>query len=139
MSDNLNELEIYTDGASRGNPGPASAAFIIRDRRGNTIRKGSMFLGKTTNNRAEYRAVIKALETAKELSNAVKVNSDSNLLVRQLRGEWKVKNDEIKSLYKKVKDLEKEFKEIEYIHRNRENEGISKADDLCNQRLDEAA
>ncbi len=130
------ELKIYTDGASRGNPGPASAAYVITKKDGGVLKEGSEFLGNTTNNRAEYKAVIKALEMAENYTDGkVRVFSDSNLLVRQLQGEWKVKSENIRPLFKKVKELTKNFDSVSFSHRNREHEMISRADALCNKEL----
>ncbi len=131
------ELRIYTDGASRGNPGPASAAFVVADEDGNVLNEGAEFLGETTNNRAEYEAVIKAMEMATNYTDGrVKVFSDSKLLVRQLQGEWKVKSENIRPLFKKVKELTRNFDSVSFSHRNREHEMISRADFLCNKKLD---
>ncbi len=133
----VDELRIYTDGASRGNPGPASAAYVITKKDGSVLKEGSEFLGNTTNNRAEYKAVIKALEMAENYTDGkVRVFSDSNLLVRQLQGEWKVKSENIRPLFKKVKELTKNFDSVSFFHRNREHEMISRADYLCNKKLD---
>ncbi len=133
----LDELKIYTDGASRGNPGPASAAYVITKKDGSVLNEGAEFLGRTTNNRAEYMAVIKALEMTKNYTNGrVKVFSDSNLLVRQLQGEWRVRSDNIRPLFKKVKELTKNFGSVSFSHRNREHRMITRADSLCNKSLD---
>lgn len=131
-------IEIYTDGASRGNPGPAASAFRIVDGNGNEITKDSRFLGLTTNNRAEYEAVIMALEKAKDITGgSVKVFSDSNLLVNQLSGDWKVKNKEIKRLFKQVRELEKRFDEVKFVKLPRDDRRIDSVDALCNRKLDE--
>ncbi len=136
MSD---ELKVYTDGASRGNPGPASAAFIITDGEGTVLQERSEYLGKKTNNQAEYTAVINALEMAKEYTDGdLQVNSDSNLLVKQLQGEWRVKSSNIKPLYRKVKRLTRFFDKVSFVHRNREHKMIGRADFLCNRKLDES-
>lgn len=131
------EWKIYTDGASRGNPGPASAAFVLVGKNDKVLREKAEFLGETTNNRAEYKAVINALETAREYTDeALQVNSDSRLLVKQLQGEWRVKSSNIRPLFKQVKDLTEEFDRVSFVHRNREHEMISRADSLCNRKLD---
>ncbi len=133
----MDELRIYTDGASRGNPGPASAAYVIVSPDGKVLNEGAEFLGETTNNCAEYEAVAKALEMATNYTDGrIKVFSDSKLLVRQLQGEWRVKSDNIKPLFKEVKRLTKNFGSVSFSHRNREHKMISRADLLCNKKLD---
>lgn len=133
----VSKLKVYTDGASRGNPGPASAAFVIAKEDGSVLREKAEFLGKTTNNRAEYKAVIKALETANEYTDgSLQVYSDSKLLVKQLQGEWKVKSNNIRPLFNEVKELTEEFDSVSFFHRKREDEMISRADFLCNKELD---
>lgn len=138
MTEGYDKIKIYTDGASRGNPGPATAAYLIVDKENKTLKKDVRFLGETTNNRAEYRAVIKGLKEAKNLTGKkVEVYSDSNLLVRQLTGDWKVKNNKIRSLFQKVSKLEAGFESVQFAHLPRENKMISRADNLCNKKLDE--
>ena len=134
------DLKIYTDGASRGNPGPASAAYVITNDEGNTLQEKSEFLGNKTNNQAEYIAVINALEMAENYTaGRLQVNSDSNLLVNQLQGNWRVKSKNIKPLYRRTKDLTKKFDGVVFVHRNRDHEIISRADLLCNRELDESS
>ncbi|MFP4633374.1 MAG: ribonuclease HI family protein [Candidatus Aenigmatarchaeota archaeon] len=129
-------VEIYTDGASRGNPGPASYAFLILEN-GEEIERKSGYIGKTTNNRAEYTAVVEALKKANELGKKeVKLYSDSNLLVRQLSGDWKVKSDEIRKLYDKTKKLMKNFEGVEFVQVPRENKRTKIVDGMCNEVLD---
>ncbi|MFP4115688.1 MAG: ribonuclease HI family protein [Candidatus Aenigmatarchaeota archaeon] len=129
-------VEIYTDGASRGNPGPASYAFLILEG-GEEIERKSGYIGKTTNNRAEYTAVVEALKKANELGKEeVELYSDSNLLVRQLSGDWKVKSDEIRKLYDKTKKLMKNFEGVEFVQVPRENKRTKIVDGMCNEVLD---
>ena len=91
MRDMRYEIIAYIDGASRGNPGPAAAGFVLTNSAGNRLSTKAFFLGQATNNAAEYTALIKALEAAKELgSKKLTVFSDSELLVRQLNGKYKV-------------------------------------------------
>lgn len=131
-------IEIYTDGASRGNPGPASYAFLILDSSGNELERRSGFLGETTNNRAEYNAVINALKKASEITQEeAKVYSDSRLVVNQAKGNWKVKSDEIEPLVEEVRDLVENFESVKFIHVSRENEMTRKVDEMCNRKLDE--
>lgn len=134
------KVRIYTDGASRGNPGPASYAFLIRDEKGREIYRDSEFIGKTTNNRAEYNAVINALKKVLEITQGkVKVYSDSRLVVNQAEGNWKVKSEEIKPLVEEVRSLAEDFESVKFVHVSRENEMIGKVDKMCNQKLDEEA
>ena len=131
-------LKIYTDGASRGNPGPASYGFVFRFDDDGEVLKEKGFLGKTTNNRAEYNAVIHALEKAEDFTdNIVEVYSDSKLLVNQVSGRWRVKNQELRKLFKHVKDAEEAFEKVSYTHVRRSNKFVSKADKLCNNVLDQ--
>lgn len=132
-------IEIYTDGASRGNPGLASYAFIITED-GKEVERKSGYIGKTTNNRAEYKAVIEALERAKGVgAEEVKVYSDSRLVVNQLEGNWKVKSEEIRPLHKKASELMGKFDEVRLVHVSRENEMTKMVDRMCNRKLDERA
>jgi ribonuclease HI len=92
-------LVIYTDGAARGNPGPAAIGVVIRDEGGNTIASISRRLGVTTNNQAEYRAVIAGLEKAISLgTRRIMIKSDSELVVKQLNGQYKIKNTAFESV-----------------------------------------
>lgn len=130
------KLTIYTDGASRGNPGPSAIAFLIADEKGKLLKAHKHFIGKATNNIAEYRALVAALERASKLGDEIVCFSDSRLMVNQLKGEYKIKKPHIKELHQKVKVLEKKFKKIEYRHVNRTDPGIQKADSMVNEVLD---
>jgi ribonuclease HI len=129
------KLTIYTDGASRGNPGPSAIAFLIADDKGKLLKSHKHFIGQATNNIAEYRALIAALERASKLGDEVSCFSDSKLMISQLRGEFKVKKPHIKELHQKVKALEKKFKKTEYSHVPRTNPAIMKADAMVNEVL----
>jgi len=128
-------IEIYTDGASRGNPGPGAIAFIIA-REGKIVRSHKHYIGRATNNVAEYRALISALERAKSLSKDIRCFSDSKLLVKQMKGEYKVKKPHIRELFERAKALERNFERVEYVHVNRTNHGIKMADRMVNEVLD---
>lgn len=108
-------LEIYTDGAARGNPGQAACAYVfVRD--GEVIYQEALYLGEVTNNQAEYQALINALDKAIEFSRwDVKVYSDSQLLTNQMNKRWRVKHPVIKRLYRESVDKEKGFQKIEYL------------------------
>jgi len=99
-------LTIYTDGASSGNPGRASIGAVIRDGQGKTVSRISRSIGHATNNQAEYRAVIAALEEAARLgAGEVEIRSDSELVVKQLKGKYRVKKATLRPLYQKVVQL----------------------------------
>lgn len=130
-------LTIYTDGASRGNPGPAACAYILIDKEGIEIATYSEYLGDTTNNVAEYTAVIQALTKAGEFQDKyIRLYSDSQLVIRQITGTYKVNKPHLKILYDKVHSLASDFSHItwEYVPRN--NQGIQRCDRLCNEELD---
>jgi len=99
-------LIIYTDGASSGNPGQASIGAVIQDGQGKTVSRLSRRIGHATNNQAEYRAVIAALEEAARLgAEEVEIRSDSELVVKQLKGRYRVKKASLRPLYQKVVQL----------------------------------
>ena len=129
------ELVIYTDGASRNNPGEAGAGiFILRD--GKPHEKIARYLGRTTNNVAEYTAAIIGLEYAiKQGATQVKLFADSELLVKQLNKEYKVKNEGLKPLYRRANELIAKIGsvEVQYIPREKNKE----ADALANEAIDE--
>ena len=101
MSGNSLRLNAHIDGGARGNPGPAAAAFILRDASdGTVVAQTGLYLGRATNNVAEYRALLAALRSARELKAAeVEVLSDSELLVRQMNGQYRVRNAGLKQLH----------------------------------------
>jgi ribonuclease HI len=129
------ELTIYTDGASRNNPGEAGAgAYITRD--GRPIERLARYLGTTTNNVAEYTAAIMGLEQAVKLgARRVKLLADSELLVKQINGQYRVKNEGLKPLHARVKELVARIGsvEVQYIPREQNKE----ADALANKAIDE--
>jgi len=129
------KVTVHIDGGSRGNPGPAAAAFVLDDAAGNRLAAKAFVLGKTTNNVAEYTALLRALEAANALGAMdVAVFSDSELLVRQLTGLYKVKSDLIRPLYEQVNDLREQFDCFSIRHIMREQN--KEADRLVNEALD---
>ncbi len=129
-------LSIHTDGAARGNPGPAAYAYVIA-RDGQPPIEEAGLLGETTNNQAEYTALVKALEHALDLGekHRVVVHSDSELMVKQLNGEYRVKNEELRSLYEDAVDLRRHFVGgVSFVHVRRAQN--KRADELCNEALD---
>ena len=131
----MSSFVIYTDGASRGNPGPASLGVVILDEKGNIVKEISETLGDQTNNFAEYTAVIRGLEEAISLgAKKLTVRSDSQLLVRQLCGQYKVKSSVIMPLFRKCKELIAKIEEFNCEHIPREEN--EEADRLANLALD---
>jgi ribonuclease HI len=129
-------LKIYTDGASRKNPGPSAYAFIFV-RGEETIYSTSKYLGTQTNNTAEYTAVIEALKKAVEYTRwKVEVYSDSELIINQINGEWRIKDGHLKDLHNQINTQITNFKEVKFFHVSRENKFIKEADKLCNECLD---
>jgi len=130
----IKRVVIFTDGASRGNPGPAAIGAIIKDEQGNPITSISQPIGRTTNNQAEYRALIAALEEAKRLGvDQVDICSDSEWLVKQISGRYRVKAASIKPLYQRVRQLQSQFKGFTITHIPRSEN--AEADGLANMAL----
>lgn len=130
-------LKIYSDGGARGNPGPAAGAYLILTETGEVLKTQSIFLGKRTNNQAEYEALIAALEAAMALgTQEVMCHLDSELVGRQLKGEYRVKNACLQVLWKKACELVHCFKKVSFINVPRTNGYIQRADRLVNERLD---
>jgi len=133
-----NYIEIYTDGASRGNPGPAAFAFIFKNEKGKIFHKGYGYIGKKTNNSAEYLAIINALKAAQKFTDReIHLFSDSQLVTRQLNQEYKVNKAHLRKYRHQIYDLVKKFKKVSFHHVGRNNSNIQKCDALCNQVLDE--
>ncbi len=131
-------LTIHTDGASRGNPGAAAFAYVI-NRSGQAPIESSGCLGTMTNNQAEYTALVRALEHALRLGpdHRVLVKSDSELMVKQMRGEYKVKNEDLRDLYQQARQLANRFSgSVTFQHVRREQN--KRTDQLCNEALDGA-
>ena len=115
------ELEIFIDGASSGNPGDAAVGVVIKHKNGMREEKISQYLGTGTNNFAEYQALIIALERVRQLgADSISVKSDSELLVRQINGEYKIKNDNLKQLFLKVEELKNGLRTFKINHVRRE-------------------
>jgi ribonuclease HI len=129
------ELVIHIDGGSRGNPGPAAAGVVIRTADDDTvIHTAGVFLGRGTNNFAEYSALLEGLRRATTLgATDVKVFSDSELLVKQLRGEYRVKNENLRPLFEEANQLASTFDSFDIAHVRREEN--RQADALVNKAL----
>lgn len=131
-------MTIFSDGGSRGNPGPAAIGFLILSETGQILMVKSRYLGSRTNNQAEYEAIIEALETAVALqAEEVICHLDSQLVVKQITGEYQVKNAALRKLWKKVQEVKSSFKKASFINVPRTNSQIQKADALVNKALDE--
>lgn len=128
------KIIAYIDGGSRGNPGPAAAGFTLADSAGNQLGGKGFFLGRTTNNIAEYTSLLKALEAAKQAgAEQIRIFSDSELLVRQINGQYKVKSEQIRPHFKKAVNLLYEFGNWQVSHIPRERN--QPADELVNRAL----
>jgi ribonuclease HI/NTP pyrophosphatase (non-canonical NTP hydrolase) len=132
------KIYINTDGGSRGNPGPAAIGIIIRNNKDIIIESYKEKIGITTNNVAEYKAISKALDLANKYKDGeIVLNSDSEVVVRQLTGKYKISMEHLKKLFSEVKGKEKRFSKVSYNHVFREDPNQSKADALVNEALDE--
>ena len=129
-------ISIHTDGASRGNPGPSAFAYIIARPGEDPIEEAGK-LGRMTNNQAEYTALVEALKHALEIGadHQVIVHSDSELMVKQMQGEYRVKNGDLRGLYEEAQELSEQFKGgVRFRHVRREEN--RRADQLGNEALD---
>jgi len=136
-----NKVRIYTDGGARGNPGPAGIGVVILDldqgKEGETLATVSDYIGETTNNQAEYQAVIAGLKKAADLNaREVEIVSDSELLVKQCNGEYRVKDPDLAKLFMQVWNLQQNFKKVIFNHTLRS--GNKEADRLVNEAIDRA-
>jgi ribonuclease HI len=131
---------IFSDGGARSNPGPAAIAFIAQNEQGEILKEDSRFIGLHTNNQAEYEALLMALKFAiNEKAQEVVCHLDSELVAKQLNGEYAVKNYELQQLWRRVQQLKICFKTIRFINVPRSNPQIERADALLNKTLDEQA
>jgi ribonuclease HI len=129
-------LRVFSDGAARGNPGPAGAGAVVLDSKGRVLARVGKFLGKQTNNVAEYEGLLLGLARAKELgAREVEVRADSLLLIRQLEGAYQVKNAALKVLHAKAKELLRSFDRVDLRHVPREENVL--ADEMSNRAIDE--
>ena len=139
-------LRVFCDGGARGNPGPAAVGFVVKDNKGRTLVKIGKYIGKTTNNVAEYQGVIEALKWLKKnfpISQFPNVQLnfllDSKLIVNQLNGLYKIKNTRLRNLIVKVRILEREIKlpiNYHYISRGKNKEADSLVNQVLNRHLD---
>ena len=132
------KARLSTDGGSRGNPGPAAYGYVLEASDGTVLDARGEAIGVATNNVAEYRALLAGLEAAFERGvEEVEVISDSELLVRQMRGEYKVKNEALRELVAEGRALERGFRKVTYTAVRREHNEL--ADRLVNDALDSVA
>ena len=131
---------MYTDGGSRGNPGPSAIGVLICSEQGDILLEHSDTLGEATNNVAEYRALIEGLKRAKELgATELECFLDSELVVKQLKGQYRLKDYKMQKLFDEVQKSAHAFRTISFTHQRREEDGMRRADQLVNFALDEAA
>lgn len=137
----MRKIIIYTDGGSRGNPGPSAIGIIFCNEKGQKIKEYSEYLGELTNNEAEYQAVIFGLKKFKALfgkklakNTEIELRSDSELLIKQLQGEYKILDQKIQPLFLKVWNLKIDFKNVKFRIISREKN--KEADKLVNEALD---
>ena len=132
-------VTLYTDGASRGNPGDAAWAYVIVQE-GSIAASRSGYIGKATNNVAEYHAVINGLRAARAFTQGrLRVRSDSELVVRQLTGRYRIRKEHLEVLAGEVQQLARNFAEVRFESVPREHPCIQVADRLCNDVLDSEA
>lgn len=133
----METVNIYCDGGARGNPGPAASSFVVKNQNGEVIYKQGKYLGVATNNVAEYRAVLMALNWLKEKKLSAVIFLDSELVGRQLNGEYKIKNKNLIEFVLQIKKIEKEIAGS-VTYRNIPRSKNSMADLLVNETLDVA-
>ncbi len=131
------KARLFTDGGARGNPGPAAYAYVLEAEDDTVLDSDGQPIGVATNNVAEYRALVAGLERAAELGiDELEVVSDSELLVKQMRGEYRVKNEALQALNRQAAGLARRFESIVYTAVRREQNEL--ADRLVNEALDDA-
>ena len=130
-------VRLFTDGGARGNPGPAAYGFVLEAEDGTVLAAEGEAIGVATNNVAEYSGLIAGLRRAIELQvPEVEVVSDSELMVKQMRGEYRVKNDALRALFVEASGLARQLQSVEYRHVKRAHNEL--ADRLVNEALDAA-
>ena len=144
MKKDIEKIVIHIDGGSRGNPGPAGFGILVSDSKRNVLKKYSQYIGEATNNEAEYQALIFALKKTKSLFGKEKIKkivvelmSDSELLIKQMKGEYKILNPKIQSLFLKAWNLKIDFGKLRFFLVPREEN--KEADRLVNEVLDAEA
>jgi ribonuclease HI len=132
------KARLFTDGGARGNPGPAASAFVLEAEDGTVLEARGAAIGVATNNVAEYRALVDGLRRASELGvSELEVVSDSELVVKQMRGEYRVKNEALRALHREASTLAGGIGSVTYTAVRREQNEL--ADRLVNEALDSAS
>lgn len=132
------KIIIYSDGGARGNPGPAGIGAVLYTEDKEVIAEISDYIGVATNNQAEYKALLSAISLAKNLkANILECYLDSELVVKQLNGEYKVKNKDLAPIFIQIYNLSHSFKSVKYFHVRREHN--KEADQLANAAMDKFA
>jgi ribonuclease HI len=132
-------LHTFSDGGARGNPGPAAIGVVLCDPEGNVVAEDAECIGEMTNNKAEYRAMLKALEMAKKhQATRLLCHGDSELIIYQLQGRYRIKDAQLKVLAEKVKSAAGSFEAVTWKQVPREHPMIVRADKLLNQTLNRA-
>jgi ribonuclease HI len=135
----IRKVITFTDGASRGNPGHAGIGVLLFDENNEKLLQDFQYIGECTNNEAEYRALLLALDRAYEITqDSVACFMDSELLVRQLNGRYAVKSEKLAKFYDEVKQRVNKFASVTFTHVPREHPQLQLADRLANKAIDEA-
>ena len=133
----IDRVKLFTDGGCRGNPGAGAIGIRILDENNNVLDEFAECIGETTSNRAEYLALIKGLDrAARHTRGIVKCFLDSELVVKQISGIWRLKNDELRRLFFNVEEKKQAFREVTFTHVRRTNQQIKKVDRLLNRALE---
>jgi ribonuclease HI len=131
------KLRAYTDGGSRGNPGPAAYAVVVTDEKGMVLKEHARYLGRMTNNEAEYNGAIAALKVVEAMgADEVEVISDSEVMVRQVNGQYRCNAANLQPFLQEVLSLSKGFRSATFRNVRREDPFVSRADSLLNKELD---
>ena len=131
-------MEIYVDGASRGNRGPSAYAYIYVKKGEGEVHQNYGFLGTQTNNMAEYKAIINALSEAEKFARwNIELFSDSELVINQINGDYRIRAKHLSDLCNEVYKLRQKFENVEFFHIRRSHPYIMKCDSLCNKCLNE--
>jgi ribonuclease HI len=131
-------VRVYSDGGARGNPGPAAFAFIICSEDGRILKESSRYIGKATNNEAEYKGLIAALSQAEAMgADEIGVTVDSEVVVKQMTGEYQIKAENLKPLAEEASKQMSRFKSHSIVYARREHPMITKTDMLVNEELDQ--
>jgi len=130
------KIKIYTDGGARNNPGPAGIGVVLYDENGEILKTFKEYIGEGTNNEAEYRGLLAGLKLALDFSKEAEFFLDSELLVKQLNGQYRVKNENLRKFYDEAQVLKMGFTKISFNHVRREQNKL--ADKLVNEAIDES-